>query len=102
MLTIRLFLKVKRVFTSRVVSGASEMVMAEAVSGAAARTAGKEALAAEAFAVALRRLPSAVADNAGYDSADLIARLRAHHAQGDHTMGLGNLILLLLLHATST
>lgn len=65
------------------------MLMADAVSKAAARTAGKEAAAAEAFAVALRRLPSAVADNAGYDSADLIARLRALHAQGDATMGLG-------------
>ncbi|KOB70262.1 T-complex protein 1 subunit beta [Operophtera brumata] len=39
--------------------GASEMLMAEAVSRAAARTAGKEAAAVEAFAIALRRLPSA-------------------------------------------
>lgn len=69
--------------------GASEMLMAEAVSRAAARTAGKEAAAVEAFAIALRRLPSAVADNAGYDSADLIARLRAQHALGENTMGLG-------------
>lgn len=65
------------------------MLMAEAASRAAARTAGKEAAAVEAFAVALRRLPAAVADNAGYDSADLIARLRASHAQGESTMGLG-------------
>lgn len=65
------------------------MLMAEAVSRAAARTPGKEAAAVEAFAVALRRLPSAVADNAGYDSAELIARLRASHAQGENTMGLG-------------
>lgn len=65
------------------------MLMAEAVSRVAARTAGKESAAAEAFATALRRLPSAVADNAGYDSADLISRLRAHHAQGETTMGLG-------------
>lgn len=68
--------------------GAGEMLMAEAASRAGARTAGKEAAAAEAFAVALRRLPSAVADNAGYDSADLIARLRAHHSRGENTMGL--------------
>ncbi|CAG9791978.1 unnamed protein product [Diatraea saccharalis] len=71
--------------------GASEMLMAEAVSRVAARTPGKEAAAAEAFAIALRRLPSAVADNAGYDSADLISRLRASHAQGETTMGLGKL-----------
>ena len=69
------------------------MLMAEAVSRVAARTAGKESAATEAFAVALRRLPSAVADNAGYDSADLISRLRAHHAQGELTMGLGELKL---------
>lgn len=68
--------------------------MAEAVSRVAARTAGKEAAAVEAFAVALRRLPSAVADNAGYDSADLISRLRAHHAQGELTMGLGELFFV--------
>ncbi|CAH2979733.1 unnamed protein product [Chilo suppressalis] len=68
--------------------GASEMLMAEAVSRVAARTPGKEAAATEAFAIALRRLPSAVADNAGYDSAELIARLRASHAQGETTMGL--------------
>ncbi|GBP79031.1 T-complex protein 1 subunit beta [Eumeta japonica] len=68
--------------------GSSEMLMAEAVSRAASRTPGKEALATEAFATALRRLPAAVADNAGYDSAELVARLRAHHAQGENTMGL--------------
>lgn len=67
------------------------MLMAEAVSRVAARTPGKEAAAAEAFAIALRRLPAAVADNAGYDSAELIARLRANHAQGENTMGLGKL-----------
>lgn len=71
------------------------MLMAEAVSRVAARTPGKEAAAAEAFAVALRRLPAAVADNAGYDSAELIARLRAAHAQGELTMGLGQSPILL-------
>ena len=73
------------------------MLMAEAASRAAARTAGKQAAAAEAFATALRRLPAAVADNAGYDSADLVARLRANHAQGENTMGLGILDHVLLI-----
>ncbi|VVD05305.1 unnamed protein product [Leptidea sinapis] len=44
------------------------MLMAQAASLAAGRTPGKEAAAAEAFAVALRRLPAAVADNAGLDN----------------------------------
>lgn len=33
-------------------------------------------------------LPTAIADNAGYDSAQLISELRAAHAQGKTTMGL--------------
>ncbi|XP_025098344.1 T-complex protein 1 subunit beta-like isoform X2 [Pomacea canaliculata] len=68
--------------------GCSEMLMAEAVSQLAARTPGKEAIAMEAFARALRMLPTIIADNAGYDSAELIAQMRAAHAQGKHTIGL--------------
>ena len=37
---------------------------------------------------ALRQLPSIIADNGGYDSADLIARLRAAHHEGKNTYGL--------------
>lgn len=33
-------------------------------------------------------LPTAIADNAGYDSAQLISELRAAHAQGTPTAGL--------------
>lgn len=34
------------------------------------------------------QLPTTIADNAGYDSAALIAELRAAHVQGKHTTGL--------------
>jgi T-complex protein 1 subunit beta len=68
--------------------GAAEMLMATAVDEAAKLTAGKERYAMEAFSNALRALPTIIADNGGYDSADLIAQLSALHAAGKKTMGL--------------
>lgn len=68
--------------------GCSEMLMANAVSELAAKTPGKEALAMESYAKALRQLPTIIADNAGYDSAQLVSELRAAHTEGKHTMGL--------------
>ncbi|XP_064614692.1 T-complex protein 1 subunit beta-like [Liolophura sinensis] len=68
--------------------GCSEMVMANAVSALAARTPGKEAVAMESFARALCMIPTIIADNAGYDSADLVAELRAAHTDGKKTSGL--------------
>lgn len=62
--------------------------MATAVSALAAKTPGKESMAMEAFARALLQLPVVIADNAGYDSAQLISELRAVHSQGKNTMGL--------------
>uniref|UniRef100_A0A1A9X0B7 T-complex protein 1 subunit beta n=1 Tax=Glossina brevipalpis TaxID=37001 RepID=A0A1A9X0B7_9MUSC len=75
---------------SRIVygGGCSEALMANAVFKKAAETPGKESIAMEAFARALLTLPTAIADNAGYDSAQLISELRAAHAQGKHTAGL--------------
>ena len=35
------------------------------------------------------QLPTAIADNAGYDSSELIANLRAAHAKANNTAGLG-------------
>lgn len=66
---------------SRVVLGGGwpEMRMAKAVEELAARTPGKKALAMEAFARALRALPSTICDNAGLDSAEIVANLRAAH-----------------------
>nr|CAD7198036.1 unnamed protein product [Timema douglasi] len=75
---------------SRIVygGGCSEMLMANAVQTEAAKTPGKEAVAVEAFARALQTLPTTIADNAGYDSAQLVSELRAAHSQGRHSMGL--------------
>lgn len=68
--------------------GCSEMLMADAVSKLAAKTPGKEAVAMEAFAKSLRALPTIIADNAGYDSADLVSQMRAAHTEGKNTIGL--------------
>lgn len=68
--------------------GCAETLMAHAVDELAKKTAGKHALAVEAFARALRALPGIIASNAGYDSSDLVAQLRAAHAAGNTTAGL--------------
>ncbi|UYV78941.1 CCT2 [Cordylochernes scorpioides] len=68
--------------------GCSEMLMATAVLHQAESVASKEALAMEAFARALQQIPTIIADNGGYDSAQLIAQLRAAHTQGQITYGL--------------
>lgn len=75
---------------SRIVfgGGCSEMLMAVAVNNAATKTPGKEAVAMEAFARALQQLPTIIADNAGYDSAQLVSELRAAHVGGKRTRGL--------------
>ncbi|KAH9395738.1 T-complex protein 1 subunit beta [Tyrophagus putrescentiae] len=68
--------------------GAGEMLMSNAVSALAEKTPGKESFAIEAFAKALRQLPTIIADNGGYDSAQLISELRAYHSEGKNTYGL--------------
>jgi T-complex protein 1 subunit beta len=68
--------------------GASEMLMAEAVDELAKNTPGKEAVAIEAFARALRQIPTIIADNGGYDSTELVAQLRAAHHDGQVNSGL--------------
>lgn len=68
--------------------GASEVLMANAVEEVAKTTAGKKQLAMEAFARALRRLPTIIADNAGLDSAELISQLKAAHHKGDIRAGI--------------
>ena len=70
--------------------GCSEMLMANAVMEAAASTPGKEAIAMEHYAKALCELPSIIAENGGYDAAQLVSELRALHKQNKTTMGLGN------------
>ena len=49
------------------------------------RTPGKKSLAIDAFAHALRAIPTIIADNAGLDSADLVAQLRADHQENDNS-----------------
>merc|ERR1712159_777344 len=68
--------------------GATEMLMAQAVEEASKSVSGKQVLAMEAYARALRAMPMHIADNAGYDSAELCAALRAKHYEGFHTWGL--------------
>ncbi|KDR22488.1 T-complex protein 1 subunit beta [Zootermopsis nevadensis] len=68
--------------------GCSEMLMACAVQSEAAKTPGKDSVAMESFAKALQTLPTTIADNAGYDSAQLVSELRAAHSQGFNNMGL--------------
>lgn len=72
---------VQTVKNTRVVygGGCSEMLMAKAVDELAVTVAGKESLAVEAFGRALRQLPTIIADNAGYDSSELVSQLRAAH-----------------------
>ncbi|CAF3316716.1 unnamed protein product [Rotaria socialis] len=68
--------------------GAAEMLMANAVSQLAEKTPGKESIAIESFSRALRQLPTIIADNAGYDSSELVSNLRAAHASNKSTFGL--------------
>jgi len=68
--------------------GCGEMLMARAIDAAVPGTPGKKALAMTAFATALRQLPTIIADNAGFDSADLVAELRVAHHEGNTNAGL--------------
>lgn len=69
--------------------GCAEMLMSCAVDEEARKVKGKKAIAAEAFGRALRQIPIILADNAGYDSSDLVSRLRAAHFEGNADAGLG-------------
>jgi T-complex protein 1 subunit beta len=64
------------------------MHMSLAVEELAKTTKGKEGLAVEAFAKALRALPTIICDNAGYDSAELVQNLRTEISKGNASAGL--------------
>lgn len=68
--------------------GCTEVLMAQAVDDEVPSVPGKKAIAMEAFARALRQMPTIVADNGGYDSAELVTQLRAAHASGKSSYGL--------------
>lgn len=68
--------------------GNPEIRMAIAIQELAVTIEGKQSLAIEAFGRALRQLPTIIADNAGYDSAELVQNLRSAVANGDNEAGL--------------
>lgn len=68
--------------------GNAEVRMALAVEELSTTIEGKQGLAVEAFARALRQLPTIIADNAGYDSAEIVQNLRSAIAKGDIESGL--------------
>ena len=74
------------------------MLMANRVSELSTKTPGKESEAIESFAKALRQLPTILADNAGYDSAELVSQLRAKHTHGEIRMGLGNIFVYIYIY----
>ncbi|PVU92936.1 hypothetical protein BB561_003541 [Smittium simulii] len=68
--------------------GCSEMAMSVAVEKLATTTRGKISLAINAFATALRQLPTILCDNAGLDSASIVSDLRAAHYKGQNQAGI--------------
>lgn len=62
--------------------------MSLAVEELAKTVKGKQALAIESFAMALRQIPTIIADNAGYDSAELVQNLRSEIFNGNKEAGL--------------
>lgn len=68
--------------------GNSEMRMAAAVERHAKQVKGKTAIAIEAYARALRQLPMILADNGGFDSAELVQDLKVEIEKGNLTYGL--------------
>ncbi|KAG6771895.1 hypothetical protein POTOM_023289 [Populus tomentosa] len=75
---------------SRVLLGGGwpEMVMAKEVDELARVTPGKKSHAIEAFSRALITIPTIIAENAGLDSAELVAQLRAEHHKEGCTSGI--------------
>eukprot|EP00916_Digyalum_oweni_P026097 GHVL01042918.1.p1 GENE.GHVL01042918.1~~GHVL01042918.1.p1 ORF type:complete len:538 (+),score=119.38 GHVL01042918.1:27-1640(+) len=68
--------------------GSSEMAMADAVEQLARTVEGKRNLAIEAFAKALRQIPTVILDNGGFDSAEVVGQLRVLHAKNEHSKGI--------------
>lgn len=68
--------------------GNSEMRMAAEVENLSKEIKGKESLAIEGVARALRQLPTILADNAGYDSAELVSNLKNSIHDGNMYAGL--------------
>lgn len=67
--------------------GAAELAAATAVDALARSVQDKRSLAIQAFAEALRVIPNTLLDNAGLDSAEIMAKLNALHAAGKFEQG---------------
>ena len=63
-------------------------ILQKAIDREVESTPGKKAIAMAIFATALHQMPAIVADNGGYDSAELVTQLRAKHPSGGNTWGL--------------
>lgn len=68
--------------------GNSELRMAIAVEELAKNEKGKEALAIEAFAEALKQLPIIIADNGGYDANELVQNIMYEIRHGAENSGI--------------
>lgn len=68
--------------------GNSEIYMANKIEDLARTIEGKQALSVEGFAKALKRLPMIIAENGGYDSADIVQRISFAQRNGKRTAGL--------------
>jgi len=68
--------------------GNSEMQMSIACEEIAKKEKGKQALAIEGYARALKQLPIIIADNGGYDSAELVQNLKVALLEGHKHAGL--------------
>jgi T-complex protein 1 subunit beta len=68
--------------------GNAEIRMSLAVEELAKGTKGKQALAIQSYAQALKQLPTIIADNAGYDSAELVQNLRSEIFNKNMTAGM--------------
>lgn len=68
--------------------GNAEVHMSNAVDDLARTVEGKTALAIEGYARALRRLPTIIAENGGFDAAELVQNLSARIRRGESALGL--------------
>ena len=68
--------------------GYTEMKMAHEVEELAKKEKGKESLCIEAFAKALRQIPTIICDNAGYDSSEIISNLKKEINDGSTSAGI--------------
>lgn len=64
------------------------MRMSLAVDELAKSMSGKSAIAVEAFARALRQLPTIICENGGFDAADLVTNLRSEVYNGNVHSGI--------------